>query len=154
MKLVKWTVVAMMSVLAACEGNDTANPSVDAMPTQTVDAQVPCNMANPALTYTQLFNQYFAPGTPGHCATAGCHADPDHNVWLCGTDKNTCYQGMVTEGLINTTNPVASRLSDPNSSPLIWVNPARGFMPADALTPNPAGRDAIQAWARACAQNN
>ena len=143
-----WLAAAL--ALAACGGSDTA--AVDAP--AGVDAQVACNPSNPAPTYTELFNTYFAPNTAGHCATAGCHADPDHNVWLCGTDKATCYQGMVTEGLINTANPVASLLSDPNRSPLIWVDPAHGFMPADRLQPNPAGAAAINAWALACAQNN
>src|SRR3954465_15327602 len=34
----------------------------------------------PAPTYTELYTSYFALGTPGHCATTGCHADPNHTV--------------------------------------------------------------------------
>jgi hypothetical protein len=108
----------------------------------------------PALTYTQLFAQYFAPGTPGHCATAGCHADPGHNVWLCGTSKDTCYPGMVSVGLVNPTHPQQSMIADPTLSPLTWIDPAGGNMPFDAPGPNPAGADAIRAWVAAGAQNN
>jgi hypothetical protein len=108
----------------------------------------------PALTYTQLFAQFFAPGTPGHCATAGCHADPGHNVWLCGTSKDTCYPGMVQVGLVNPSRPQQSPIADPTLSPLTWIDPAGGNMPFDAPGPNPAGADAIRAWVAAGAQNN
>jgi len=108
----------------------------------------------PALTYTELFAKFFAPGTPGHCATAGCHADPGHNVWLCGTTKDTCYPGMVAVGLIDPKNPTKSMIADPSLSPLTWIDPTGGNMPFDAPGPNPAGRDAILAWVAAGAQNN
>lgn len=146
----------LMTAVAACGGSDNADPdaAVDAMLPSGPDAQVPCNMANAAPTYTELYNTYFAVGTPGHCAMEGCHGDPGHNVWLCGTDKATCYQGMLGEGLIDMTNPVASKLSNPNTSPLIWINARGGFMPQDALRANAAGADAITKWALACAQNN
>lgn len=154
-KLVNVLALGLVTALAACGGSDNAGPDAVDAPPATPDAQVPCNKANAAPTYTDLYATYFAVGTPGHCAKSGCHGDPDHNVWLCGTNKDTCYQGMLGEGLINAANPVASKLSDPASSPLIWVNPGSGFMPADAATtPNAAGRDAITKWALACAQNN
>lgn len=129
-------------LLAACGSSDPTPP------------QMPDVDLGPALTYTELFAQYFAPGTPGHCATAGCHADPGHNVWLCGTSKDTCYTGMVNVGLINTAKPQASMIVDPTLSPLIWIDPAGGNMPLDAAGPNAAGRDAIRAWVAAGAQNN
>ena len=110
--------------------------------------------AGPAPTYTQLFNDYFAPGKPGHCATSGCHADPGHNVWLCGTTKDSCYAGMVGVGLIDPANPTHSSIADPVRSPLTWFNMAGGNMPFDAQGENPEGRDAISAWVAAGAQNN
>jgi hypothetical protein len=62
---------------------------------------------------------------------------------------------MVSEGLINPSNPVRSLIGDPTRSPLVWVNPSNRFMPADDnTTANPAGRAAIIAWVTACAQNN
>jgi hypothetical protein len=112
------------------------------------------NDAGPALTYTQLFAQFFAPGTPGHCATAGCHADPDHNVWLCGTTKDSCYPGMVGVGLIDVAHPEHSMIADPTLSPLTWIDPAGGNMPFDAPGQNAAGRAAILNWVAAGAQNN
>jgi hypothetical protein len=120
-----------------------------------VDGPAVCNKANPAPTYTELYDKYFAVGKPGHCATEGCHGQVDFNgTWRCGDSKDTCYQGMVTEGLINKTNPIASKLGDPKNSPLKWVNQDFGFMPQDAVMPFPEGRDAIIAWIGACAQNN
>jgi len=141
------TLVATLVVLAfaAC-GADTAAGTPDAI------AKV-CDPNATAPTYTELYTRYFAAGTHGHCATAGCHADPSHEVWLCGQTKDTCYTGMVQIGLISPSNPLASRIGDPKSSPLNWVNPG-GPMPFDDPTPFPEGRDAILAWVAACAKNN
>jgi hypothetical protein len=106
-------------------------------------------------TYSELYTRYFAPGTPGHCAMAGCHGDPMHNIWLCGTTKDTCYAGMtsVDAGLVNTLVPSASLIADPVNSPLSWVNPF-GPMPMDTPGPFPEGRDAILAWIAAGAPND
>lgn len=106
-----------------------------------------------APTYTQLYATYFAPGTPGHCANAGCHGDPGHSVWLCGSTPASCYSGMVGVGLIDVANPTSSLIADPANSPLSWINPD-GPMPAGARGSNPAGRDAIVAWVAACAPND
>jgi hypothetical protein len=106
-----------------------------------------------APTYTELYARYFAPGTPGHCATSHCHANPGFNVWLCGDSKDSCYQGMVSVGLIDPENPLMSLIANPNQSPLSWVSPT-GDMPFDATGPFPEGRDAITAWVNACARND
>jgi hypothetical protein len=85
--------------LAACpRDTDTITPDAVAKT---------CNPGNAAPTYTELYNKYFAVNTPGHCATAECHSDPKHNIWLCGPTKDTCYNGMVSEGLIDLANPAA-----------------------------------------------
>jgi hypothetical protein len=110
-------------------------------------------MQGSAPTYTELFDRYFAKGTPGHCATAGCHASPGFNVWLCGDTKDSCYAGMVEVGLVDPQHPLASLLSNPTQSPLAWINPT-GSMPFDMPAPLPAGRDAILAWVAACAPND
>jgi len=114
-----------------------------------------CGMDNgdPAPTYTELYAMYFAVGTPGHCATAMCHADALASGWACGADKNTCYNGMVSIGIIDPTTPRASTIADPANSPLRWFNP-NGIMPQDALMPFPEGRDAIKAWVDAGAKND
>jgi len=124
--------IPLVLLVAAC-GIDTAGPP----------------------TYTELYNRYFARGTPGHCANAGCHSDPLHNIWLCGTDKNTCYAGMTSPdaGLINTAMPQKSLIADMRLSPLSWIAPD-GPMPFDGPGPFPEGRDAILAWVAAGALNN
>jgi len=131
--------------LAAC-GSASNEPSPDAA-TCTPPA------TGTAPTYTELYATYFAPNTPGHCATAGCHADPGHATWSCGTTKDACYAGMVGVGLIDPANPRASQIADPKRSPLSWIN-AGGGMPQDAVAPLPEARDAILAWVAACAPNN
>jgi hypothetical protein len=108
----------------------------------------------PAPSYAELFETYFAPGTPGHCATAGCHADPGHAVWLCGTTKSDCYAGMVDVGLIDTAQPVRSALVDPHRSPLTWINPAGGTMPLDAQGESDQAAAALRAWVAAGARKD
>ncbi|MEO6600782.1 MAG: hypothetical protein ABIQ16_12970 [Polyangiaceae bacterium] len=104
--------------------------------------------------YSELFDTYFAPGTSGHCASAGCHADPGHTVWRCGPSKDDCYDGMVTVGLIEPAQPSHSAIVDVHRSPLVWINPAGGNMPLDAQLANAAGREAIIAWVAAGALND
>jgi hypothetical protein len=110
---------------------------------------------DPAPTYSELYTKYFAIGTPGHCATSGCHAGPDFNIWLCGPDKNTCYNGMTgpDAGLVNKVNPSSSVIINPANSPLSWFNP-NGPMPQDMPGPFPEGRDAILKWVMAGALND
>jgi hypothetical protein len=111
-------------------------------------APAPANEADATTappTYRDLFTMYFAPGTPGHCATAGCHADPGHNVWTCN-DEESCYQGMIEVRLIDPDNPEQSDLIDEHRSPLTWINPNGGNMPLDAQGANELGRAAIEAW--------
>jgi hypothetical protein len=136
--------LAGLVVLAACGGMDSGGP----------DAPPPCvpPPAGSAPTYTMLYTTYFAPKTPGHCATSDCHLDGVQG-WTCGLSKNTCYQGMVDIGLINKNVPTASLIADPKRSLVSWINP-NGTMPQDTPGPFPEGRDAILAWVAACAQND
>ena len=124
----------ILVVLAAACGTDTAEPPP---------------------TYRELYARYFAPGTPGHCAMAGCHSDPNYVIWICGTTSDTCYTGMTSpeSGLINTAVPRLSLIADPVNSPLSWVNP-NGPMPFDHPGAFPEVRDAILAWIAAGALNN
>jgi len=129
----------------------TADPAMTAITTP--EPVLPSD-AGPAPSYGELFDTYFAPGTPGHCATAGCHADPGHTVWRCGPTKDDCYDGMVEVGLVDPVRPAHSALVDVRRSPLTWINPAGGNMPLDAQLANDAGRDALLAWVAAGAQND
>jgi hypothetical protein len=131
-----WTAVAWIA--AGC-GSDVSMPD-----------------AGPPPTYTELYARYFADGTQGHCAKAGCHGDPGHNTWLCGPTKDSCYAGMVAAGIIDPASPRASTIGDPKNSPINWVNP-NGPMPFDQPSPPvpfPEGRAAIVAWVAAGAANN
>jgi hypothetical protein len=107
-----------------------------------------------APTYTELFDAYFAANTPGHCATAGCHADPGHTVWRCGPTKDDCYAGMSEVGLLDSVDPTHSVIIDPHRSPITWINAAGGNMPLDAQGPNATASEALRAWVAAGAQND
>src|SRR6185295_14539314 len=103
----------------------------------------------PAPSFGQLYAAYFAPGTPGHCATSGCHADPGHNVWLC-SNAETCYAGLLEMSLIDPDHPEHSALVDAERSPLVWFNASGGNMPLDSQdTFSEEARDAIAAWVAA-----
>jgi hypothetical protein len=129
---------------AACGGSSSGATVTE--PNSDPDSGVE---AGPAPKYSELFDAYFAPGTPGHGATVGCHADPGHTVWRCGPTKADCYAGMVDVGLIDNATPADSWLIDPQRSPLVWFNGA-GNMPFDAQNDgNDQGRDAIVAWVMA-----
>ena len=108
-----------------------------------------------APTYTELYTKYFAVNKPGHCATDNCHG-AGFNIWHCGGDKDSCYQGMTSAAsgpLVNPSNPSASLIIDTHNSPLSWFNP-QGPMPFDTPGPFPEGAAAIRAWIADCAQNN
>jgi hypothetical protein len=142
----RWRWLAVLVVVAAC-GTDTADPT---------DARAPCTppATGSAPTYTELYTKYFAPKTPGHCATKDCHlSEADSTGWVCGTTKDSCYQGMVSIGIIDPMFPRASVIADPKNSPLRWINP-NGPMPQDAVKAFPEGADAIMKWVATCAQNN
>jgi hypothetical protein len=140
-------ILSLAALLHACSNEaETATEAETA-----ADAAIAAQADAP--TYEELFDTYFAAGEPGHCATAGCHADPGHNVWLC-TDKDTCYRGMLDVGLINAADPTRSTIGDRAHSPLTWINPAGGNMPLDAQGENAEGAAAIEAWVAAGALND
>lgn len=117
----------------------------DAGPSNAGDA------SGPAPTWTQLYNQYFGPATPGHCSgTGGCHTNL-RGGFRCGTNKNECYAGLVAAGLIDTASPAQSKLVIDGESPLAWFG---GGMPIDNPAPNPAAAAAVKAWVTAGAQND
>jgi hypothetical protein len=105
----------------------------------------------PAPTWTQLYAQFFGPGTPGHCSgTGGCHTNV-RGGFKCGTNKNDCFAGLVAAGLVDPANPSQSSIAIINESPLAWFG---GGMPIDNPAPNPAAAAAVKAWVNAGAQNN
>jgi hypothetical protein len=72
-------------------------------------------------TWTYVYNTYFAGtttgATAGHCAE--CHTSTLAG-FACGTDKDSCYVGLVSAGEIMPANAGASPLADPERSPAAW----------------------------------
>jgi hypothetical protein len=137
--------LALLLALAGCSGQPMAHVADGG------GAGAPSDLG-PAPTYSQLYDALFAVGTPGHCATSGCHSPPIH-IWTCGTTKETCWQGMKKVGLIDPANPSMSLIIDPQNSPLAWFNP-NGPMPRDNPVANPLAAAAIEAWVAAGALDN
>jgi hypothetical protein len=104
-----------------------------------------------APTWSQIYALYIGPGTPGHCSgTGGCHTTT-HGGFMCGTNQNDCYQGLVSAGLVTPADGSASPIGIAGQSPLVWLG---GGMPLDSAAPNPAAAAAVQAWVAAGAPQN
>jgi hypothetical protein len=103
--------------------------------------------AGPALTWTTIYDEAFAPGTPGHCGNSGCH-ETTLSGFACGTTAASCLAGMISKGLLSTTNPTGSTLGSTTASPLRWVRTG-GPMPADNTAAEPALGADIEAWVKA-----
>lgn len=121
----------------APDANDGSTPPVDA--------------GGPPPTWTQIYNTYLGPGTPGHCSgTGGCHTST-RGGFKCGTNKADCYDGLVAAGLVSPNDPAASPLGIVGQSPLVWLG---GGMPLDNAAANPQAAAAVQAWVNAGAPEN
>lgn len=104
-----------------------------------------------APTWSDVYATLIGPGTPGHCSgTGGCHTQLKGG-FKCGTDKDTCYAGLVTKGLINTTEPAKSAIISPDESPLAWFG---GGMPIDNPAENPEAAAKLKAWVLDGAKKN
>lgn len=99
-----------------------------------------------APTWSTIYATYFASGTPGHCGNSGCHLN-SLKGFKCGSDKTTCYNGLVTAGYVSGTS---SALSDPKQSCLTWFG---GNMPPGGGSSSAAQKD-ITAWVADGAKNN
>jgi hypothetical protein len=106
--------------------------------------------AAPAPTWTELYDRFFGPDTPGHCASGRCHSRL-LGGFKCGATKEECYDGLVFAQLIDTANPRASAIAKENESPLAWFG---GAMPLDDPQPNPEAARAVRAWVLAGAKKN
>lgn len=115
------------------------------------DADAPSVDAGANVTWTQVYDTYLGPGTPGHCSgTGGCHTNT-RGGFKCGTNKADCYTGLVNAGLITPGNPAQSPLGIVGQSPLVWLG---GGMPLDNGAANAAAAAAVQSWVNAGANNN
>jgi hypothetical protein len=108
--------------------------------------------AGPAApTWTMIYAKYFATGSEGSCASAGCHSTP-RGGFNCGSSKTTCFNGLVNAGLIDAATPANSQLISAAASPLVWIS-ANGSMPPGGAA-NPTAKADIRAWVLAGARNN
>ncbi len=140
-------VVISVTLAVGCRGIPLATTAGDA------GGEIGPPDLSPPPTYATIFSALLDAGTPGHCATAGCHADPGHHLWLCGTNKESCYRGLVGVGLIDPHAPTHSLIADPENSPLSWINP-NGPMPFDSPGANPTARAMIIEWVAAGAHED
>jgi len=157
-------------LLAAC-GSDPAGPAgpgpdasvaADAAPASDAAASSDAPVATDACTgvdisaaptYTQLFTNWFAAGTPGSCANGNCHGNTSNGGWKCGQTAATCFTGMTGKGFVNTTTPKNSSIISATNSPLRWFSPS-GNMPQNNAVANADGKKAVLAWVCAGAKNN
>ena len=112
-------------------------------------------------TWTYVYNTYFAgtttTATAGHCSE--CH-DVALAGFACGADKDSCYTGLVSSGMITPANPSASPMADSERSLLAWFGRpttppgVTSFMPRDLVVRNPPAVAALCGWVLAGARND
>ncbi len=130
---------------------DGGAPASDAGTGTDAGSDADADASGPVPTWSQLYAQYFGPGTPGHCSgTGGCHTNL-RGGFKCGTNKDQCYAGLVAAGLIDPAAPTQSKLAITGESPLAWFG---GGMPIDDPAPNPEAAAAVKAWVNAGAPND
>jgi hypothetical protein len=130
----------------APEPVDAGPAPVDAGPAPVDAGPAPVD-AGPSVTWTTIYEEAFAPGTPGHCGNSGCH-ETSKAGFACGTTAASCLSGMIAKGLLDPANPTASTLGSSASSPLSWVS-TNGGMPADNQASEPKLGADIVAWVKA-----
>lgn len=102
-----------------------------------------------APTWTTIYTSYFAAASIGRCGASGCHLSTKSG-FKCGSDKTTCYNGLVSSGYVDTKNPAASLIADAQQSCLVWFG---GNMPPSNGSSSKAAAD-ITAWVKDGAKNN
>jgi hypothetical protein len=143
--------------LAACSSSSSSGPvaetsGADAQPDPDAGAHDDASDGTGAAdTWTYVYTTYFGRGTPGHCGNAGCH-QKIQSGFMCGTTKDTCYNGLVAKRLIGTKE-ATQPLVDPKLTPLAWFD-TNGAMPQDDAVPNAAAVKDVQAWVAAGAKND
>jgi hypothetical protein len=113
--------------------------------------KAPAPKPGPAPTWTQVYEDFFGPGTPGHCSgVRGCHITVRAG-FKCGQSAAECFTGLVDAGLVTPANGTQSPIGIPGQSPLAWFG---GVMPKDNAVPNAKAAAAVAAWVAAGAKNN
>ena len=122
----------------------TTSPGTDAG-TQSKDA----GSVSSGPTWTTIYGSYFAAGSMGNCGAGGCHSS-SKSGFKCGSDKTTCYNGLVSSGYLTPSTPTSSPIADTQQSCLTWFG---GNMPPSGGSSSKAKSD-ITAWLAAGGQNN
>jgi len=106
-----------------------------------------------ATTWTELYSTVFGPSGTSNCSrNGGCHTN-SQSGFKCGSTKASCYNGMVSSGLVNTgASASSSPLVDPSQSPL--CGSLGGNMPKGGACVTASELSQIQSWLGAGAQNN
>jgi hypothetical protein len=106
-----------------------------------------------ALTWSQVYTQYFGPKTPGHCQDCHTGAPGRPNF---GYTQQEMYAELKAIALLDGGGN--ARLVDSTTSPLSWcnnVNASLGDMPKDLpASLNPTACGAVRSWVDAGALNN
>lgn len=100
-----------------------------------------------------LYDTIFGPGGTSNCSYGGgCHTN-GQSGFTSGTTKTTCYNGMVSKGLISPgANASSSELVTAGSSPLCGT--LGGNMPAVGACVTSAQLTEIRAWLATGAPDN
>jgi hypothetical protein len=124
---------------------DAATGPVGCQDSGAMDADSGC-----APTWSEIYTAYFAASSLGRCGSSSCHAS-SRGGFKCGADKDTCYQGLVNVGLVDTTNGAQSAIADKDRTPLSWFGNG-GTMPGGGA--NAKATADITAWVQAGAHND
>lgn len=105
------------------------------------------------VTWTLLYNTVFGPNGTSNCsANGGCHT-AIQNGFKCGTTKSSCYDGLVSAGLVTPgADASSSLLVEPGSSPL--CGSLGGGMPKIGKCVSDSQLAKIEEWLAAGAQND
>ena len=118
---------ALFTALAACTsatGNVSGgNPAFDATPPPEPDlASGACGTGNGPATWTALYKDFFGNPSPcpGCAGTGNCHGGtntqpPNQGIWACGTNQESCYQGI--------THPIITNFAGGDAGTLPLVDP-------------------------------
>jgi hypothetical protein len=105
------------------------------------------------VTWTQIYTAMFGPSGTSSCVkNGGCHTNTQSG-FKCGTSKSTCYNGIISSGLVTAGGGASSSsLVDPQTSPL--CGSLGGNMPKNGTCISSAQLTQIKSWLAAGAPNN
>ena len=105
------------------------------------------------MTWTELYNTVFGPSGGASCVKGGgCHTSTISG-FKCGSDKNTCYNGLVSYGMVQPGGSAAySSIASPGGSPLCGT--LGGNMPKGGGCITASELANLKSWLSTGAPNN